>query len=54
MGYDSLDKRAGIVRTAYVVIVIRKDMPGRAGEAVMLRGYNSSAVQWVTNYTPGV
>ena len=65
MGYDSLSinvlKLFGMVWTAYVMIVIRKDLPGRAGEAVLLRGDNSSAVQWVTNcrgrktaYGPGV
>ena len=57
MGYDSLSinvlKLFGMVWTAYVMIVIRKDLPGRAGEAVLLRGDNSSAVQWVTNCRGG-
>ena len=43
----------GMVWTAYVMIVIKKDRPGRAGEAVLLRGDNSSAVQWVRNCRGG-
>ena len=57
MGYDSLSINAlelfGMVWTAYVMIVIRKDLPGRAGEAVLMRGDNSSVVQWVTNCKGG-
>ena len=45
MGYDSLSinvqELLGMVWTANVMIVIRKNLPGRAGEAVLLRGYNS-------------
>ena len=43
----------GMGWTAYVTIVIRKDLPDRAGEAVLMRGDNSSAVQWVTNCKGG-
>ena len=46
MGYEIM---FGTVFTAYAMVVIRKDLPGRAGEAVLLRGDNSSAAQWVTN-----
>ena len=57
MGHDSLSINVlelfGMVWTAYVIIVIRKDLPGRAGEAVLLRGDNSSTVQWVTNCRGG-
>ena len=49
MGYDSLSINVlelfGMVWTAYVMIVIRKDLPDRVGEAVLMRGDNSSAVQ---------
>ena len=34
----------GIVWTAYVTIVIRKEMPELEGEAVLMRGDNTSAV----------
>ena len=48
-GYDSLSINVlelfGMVWTAYVMIVIRKDLPDRVGEAVLMRGDNSSAVQ---------
>ena len=37
---------ARMVMTAFVMIVIRKDRPGRAGEPVLMRGDSSSAVQW--------
>ena len=57
MGHDSLSINVlelfGMVWTAYVMIAIRKDRPGRAGEAVLLRGDKSSAVQWVTNCKGG-
>ena len=53
VGYVSLSINVlelfGMVWTAYVMIVIRKDRPGRAGEAVLMRRDNSSAVKWVTN-----
>ena len=39
-----------MVWTAYVMIVIRKDLPRRDGEAVLMRGDNSTAVQWVLKY----
>ena len=42
-----------MVWTTYVMIVIKKDQPGRDGEAVLMRGDNSSAVQWVLNYKGG-
>ena len=35
-----------MVMTAFVMIVIRKDRLGRAGEPVLVRGDSSSAVQW--------
>ena len=35
------------------MIVIRKDLPRREGEAVLMREDNSSAVQWVLNYEEG-
>ena len=54
MGYDSLLinvlELVGMVWTAYVMIVIRKDLPRRDGEAVLMRGDNSTAVQWVLKY----
>ena len=34
-----------MVMTAFVMIVIRKDRPGRAGEPVLMRGDSSSAVR---------
>ena len=39
--------------TAFVMIVIRKDRPGRVGEPVLMRGDSPSAVQWVKNYKGG-
>ena len=57
MDYDSLSINVlelfGMVWTAYMMIVIRKDLPGRDGEAVLMRGDNSSAVEWVTNCRGG-
>ena len=35
----------GMVMTAFVMIVIRRDRPGRMGEAVLIRGDSSSGVQ---------
>ena len=41
VGYDSLSKNVlelfGMVWTAYVMIVIKKDLPRREGEAVLMR-----------------
>ena len=37
----------GMVMTAFVMIVIREDRPGRGGEPVLMRGDSSSAVRWV-------
>lgn len=49
ISHDSLSinvlERFGMVWTAYVVIVIRKDLPGREEENVPRRGDNSTAVQ---------
>ena len=57
VGYDNLSinvlKLFGMVRTAYVIIAIRKDLPRREGEAVMMRGDNSSTVQWMLNFEGG-
>ena len=39
----------GMVMTAYVMIVIRRDRPAKEGESVLMRGGSSSAVQWVIN-----
>ena len=50
VGYDNL---FGMVWTAYVMIVIRNELPGREGEAVLMRGDNTSAVQWVLNCQGG-
>jgi len=53
MGYDSLSTNVlelfDMLRTAFVVTVIRKDLPKREENAVFMRGDNSSAVQWVLN-----
>ena len=38
-----------MVMTAYVMIVIRRDIPTKGGESVLKRGHNSSAVQWAIN-----
>lgn len=38
-----------MVWTAYVIIVIKKDLPRRDEEAVLRRADNSSAVYWVLN-----
>ena len=35
-----------MVMTAIVIIVIRKDRPGRGGAPVLMRGDSSSAVKW--------
>ena len=43
----------GMVMTAFVMIVIKKDKPGRVGEPVLMRGDSSSAVQWVKNCKGG-
>ena len=43
----------GMVMTAFVMIVIRKDRPGRVGEPVLMTGDSSSTVQWVKNYKGG-
>ena len=64
-GYDSLSINVlelfGMMWTAYMMIVIRRDLPSRDGEAVLMRGDNSSSVQWVLNckgsrttYGPGI
>ena len=34
-----------MVITAFVMIVIKKDRPGKVGEPVLMRGDSSSAVQ---------
>lgn len=39
----------GMEWIAYAINVIRKEMLGREGEAVMMRGGNKSALQWVMN-----
>ena len=39
----------GMVMTAYVMTVIKKDRPAKEGESVRMRGDSSSAVQWVIN-----
>ena len=53
VGYDSLSINVlelfGMVWTAYVMIVVRNDLPRREGETVLIREDNSSAVQWVLN-----
>ena len=36
-----------------MIIVIRKDLPERDGEAVLLRGDSSSPGRWVTNCKGG-
>lgn len=42
VSYDSLSKNVlelfGIVWTAYVLIMIKKDLPRREGEAALMRG----------------
>ena len=43
----------GMVLTAYVMIVIRGEVADREGEAVLMRGDNASAVQWVLNCKGG-
>ena len=43
----------GMLTTAFVMIVIRKHGPGTVGEAVLMRGDSSSAVQWVKNCKRG-
>ena len=43
----------GMVMTAFVMIVIRKDRPGRVGEPVLMRGNTWSAVQRVKNCKGG-
>ena len=42
-----------MVVTAYVMVVMRGDRPDREGATVMMRGDNSSAVQWVINCKGG-
>ena len=37
---------ARMVMTAFLMIVIKKDRPGRAGEPVLMCGDSSSAIQW--------
>ena len=37
----------GMVMTAFVMIVVRRDRPGLVGAPVLMRGDSSSAVQWV-------
>ena len=39
-----------MVWTAPVIVVTRKELPEREGEAVLMRGDNTSAVRWVLNY----
>ena len=43
----------GMVMTAFVMILLRKDGLARVGEPVLIRGNISSAVQWVKNYQGG-
>lgn len=43
----------GMVLTALAMIVLRKDVLRREGEAILTRGDNASAVQWVLNYKGG-
>lgn len=42
-----------MVWTVYVMIVIRKDLPRRDGEVVLMRRDNSSVVQWVVHCKGG-
>ena len=57
VGYGSLTINVlelfGMVWTAYVMIVMRGEVAGRGGEAVLMRGDNASAVQWVLNCKGG-
>ena len=39
----------GMVKTAFVMIMVRRDGPGRVGEPVLMSGDSLSAVQWVKN-----
>ena len=54
MVYDSMSINVlelfGMVLTAYVTIVIWKELPELEGEAVLIRGDNTSAVWAVLNY----
>ena len=43
----------GMVMTAFVMILLRKDGLARVGEPVLIRGNISSAVQWVKNCQGG-
>ena len=43
----------GMAMVAFVMIVIRKDRPGRVGEPALMRGDRSPAVQWVKNCKEG-
>ena len=47
--YINVLELMGMVMTAYVMIVIRRDRPAKEGESVVMRGDSSSAVQWVIN-----
>lgn len=55
--YDSLPKnvlgRFGMAQTAYVMIVIRKELPGRVGEGVLMRRDIAPVKQWVWIYKVG-
>ena len=42
-----------MVVTAYVMFVMRGDRPEKKGATVLMRGDNSSAVQWVINCEGG-
>ena len=58
MGHDSLSINVlelfGMVWTSCVMIAIRQDLPSRDGEAMLMRGDNSSAVEWVLNCKWGI
>ena len=45
----NISELMAMVMTAYVIIVMRGDKPDREGATVLMRGDNSSAVQWVIN-----
>lgn len=53
VGNESLSinvlKLFGMASTAYVVIVIRKDLPSREQQTVLMREDNSSAIQGMLN-----
>lgn len=57
VGYDSVSMNVlepfGMVWTADVMITIRKGLPRREGEAMLMRGDNSSVAMWVSNHKGG-